>query len=581
MPQVRWIGLVVLSCCASLIGCQAEVGGSGGSRRQSIGAPVGTDSNGNPIDANGHIVPPTPGSGGTGGATATAPGAVVMRRLTRLEYDNTLRDVAGTTQSMVNGFPSEERDFGFNNNGAALTFPPTLGDAAFTAAQTAARGVVANLATHVACAPTKTPECADQFIRDFGEKAWRRPLTAEEAARLRGVFDVGNGQVGFDLGIEMVATSMLVSAPFWYRVELGDGKPVANVPNMVRPTSFEMATRLSYFLWNSAPDAALRALGTQDALKDPAAIKTQALAMLGDPKARQAVANFDAQWLQTDKTDGINKDPNIFPKWTTELRPLLNTEMTTMLSHAAWDVPNGLQDLLTTPNSFMNATLAKYYGVSGPTGAAFAPVQLDSATRSGILTRAGLLAFDGFVQTSPTLRGAYIRRRFLCGQPPPPDPQAAKMKPPPSPTVTTRQQSEAHASSAACKGCHQFIDPIGFGLEKYDAIGLYRETENGQAVDDTGNVKGMAADGSEIPSDIGAFKGAVELGQKMAASNTATDCFAQNWFRFTNGRAPDAADAATLKSLGELVRSNGGNHQELITALTQTDAFLYRPKAGS
>ncbi|MDX2053501.1 MAG: DUF1592 domain-containing protein [Polyangiaceae bacterium] len=572
MPQVRWIGAVVLACCASVVGCQAEVDSS---RRPNGGpSPVATDPNtGLPLD-------PT-GTGGTGTPGSAPPGAVVMRRLTRDEYDNTLRDIAGVTQSQAGSFPNEETDFGFNNNGAALTFPPTLGDAAFTAAQTAARQVVANFATHVTCATPQTPECADQFITEFGEKAWRRPLTAAEKTRLRGVFDVGNSQTGFDLGIEMVTSSMLISAPFFYRVEVGDGMPVPGKQNLVRPTSWEMASRLSYFLWNSAPDATLRSLAAQDALKDPDAIKAQALAMLADPRARQAVANFNQQWLQTGRMNGINKDPNIFPEWKTELRPLLRKEIDTLLERAAWDSPSGLQDILTSNTTFMNADLAKFYGVTGPTGTAFEAVQVDAATRSGILSRAGLLAIDGFVETSPTLRGAYIRRRLLCGEPPPPDPAAAALKPPPSATSTTRQRSEQHANVEPCKSCHMFIDPIGFGLEKYDALGKYREMQNNLPIDDSGNVVGMASNGAQIASDIGPFKGAVELGQKMAASTTVTDCFAQQWFRFTNGRAPVAADAPAIQELGQLVRTNGGNHRELITALTQTDAFLYRPASGS
>ncbi len=499
---------------------------------------------------------------------------VVMHRLTGTEYDNTVRDLVGTNLNLARTFPSKEVARGFDNNAFTLTFPAQLAESAYTASQQVAKRISSNLATFVPCASTPDQACARQFITSFGQEALRRPLAADEIEKLVAVFDIGNRRT-FARGIELVVSSLTISAPFWYRMEFGDGQAVPSKPDMMRPTSFEMATRLSYLAWNSTPDSGLLSAAQQDELKTPEQIQAAFARLLTDPRAHEAVANFNDQWLQISRVAAVNKDPMLFPTWKSAMGEAMGKELAMFSEQIAWNSARGFEDLFTSSASFANADLAAFYGATGATGATdtdFTAVTLDSAKRAGFFARAGFLALEGFNQTSPVRRAAFIRRRLLCQDPPPPPPNVKNTPIPPSASNTTKDRAIAHSSNPACQGCHALLDPVGFGLENYDAIGAYRSTENGLAVDGVGTI---------LQSDIGDFKGAVELGQKFSVSVQAQECMAQQLYRFAYGRSPSEQRYASVTRLASVIKATGGNYPELLRTLVTLDEFLYRPKTPS
>jgi Protein of unknown function (DUF1592)/Protein of unknown function (DUF1588)/Protein of unknown function (DUF1585) len=380
--------------------------------------------------------------------------------------------------------------------------------------------------------------------------------------------------------VQMVIEAALQSPEFLYRVEVdGAIDPSLVGPNagdqIIRLSSYEMASRLSYMIWGSMPDDQLFALADADALQTKDQIAAQARRMLDDPKARLMVDEFHLEWLDFDRTASITKDANLFPSWSPDVGRLMQEETRQFIDHAIFDDAGDLRTLLTANYSYMNSDLAAFYGVSGPVAPAgdptFERVDLDPTQHSGLLTLGSIMSIYAHTnQTSPVHRGKLVRERFLCDplKPPPNNFKA----PEPDPNATTRQRLEQHRADPACATCHNLMDPIGFGFENFDAVGRYRTTDEGLPIDNSGEI---------VQSDIdGSFNGVTELTAKLVESEDVQKCYALQWFRYGYGRAEANADACTVQTLDDAFTASGGNIKELIVALTQTDAFLYR-KAGT
>jgi len=504
-------------------------------------------------------------------AGVTSAGSSPMRRLTRFEYNNTVRDLLGDTTEPARDFAPEEQALGFNNNASVLTVSPVLAEQYMTAAEGLAARAAQNLPALLPCDPSDQQGCGRRFIESFGKRAWRRPLQPDEVDRLYAVFNQARTTYDFSTGIQMAMQVMLQSPAFLYRVETGllpeGGAAYA------RLTGWEMASRLSYMLWSSMPDDALLAAAEAGQLSTADQIAVQARRMLADPKARQAVANFHQQWLKLDKIDRLEKDATVFPSFQPELRPLLRAETATFIDFVIWDDRGDLQTLLSASYSFRNSALSQFYGEPGPSGDTFQRVELNPARRLGILTHAGILALTSKSnQTSPVQRGKFVREQLLCDQLPPPPPGVAATPPALDPTLTTRQRFAAHSQNPACAGCHQLMDPVGFGLENFDGVGKWRAEENGIAIDASGTV---------INSDVGAYSGPTDLAQKLATSDKVRACAVTQWFRFGYGRGETDDDRCSMRALKTQFAASGYNIRELLLALTQTDAFLYRKIEGS
>jgi hypothetical protein len=318
------------------------------------------------------------------------------------------------------------------------------------------------------------------------------------------------------------------------------------------------------------PDEPLFAAAAAGQLATPEQIAAQARRMLDDPKAREAVANFHQQWLDYNRIANVTKDATLFPEWTPGIAGLMREEAQAFLDDAVFGANGSLASLLTSSSGFLNADLAAFYGVVGPTGAQFEPVALDPMQRAGVLTLGSLLTINAHSnQTSPVHRGLLVRERFLCDPVPPPPPDVMVQAPAPNPDSTARERFAEHSVNPACGGCHSLMDPLGFGFENYDAMGRFRTEENGLPIDATGSITASDVDGPYV--------GVIELAGKLAASQDVESCYVKQWFRYGYGRGETVTDSCSLATLSDRFSAAQGNIKELLVALTQTDAFLYRP----
>jgi hypothetical protein len=499
--------------------------------------------------------------------TQRQPGAAPMRRLTHVEYDNTVRDLLGDDSRPSTAFSKEEIVLGFDNSATQRTMSAELAEQYLLAAERLAERATSERLDEIApCGSGESDvTCGRRFVADFARRAYRRPVSDAERDALMTTFDAGAEEGGYAEGIAYTLTRILQSASFLYRVELA-GEPGPD--EVIQLDGWEVASRLSYLFWQTMPDETLFAAAEADALSTKEAIAAQARRMIADPRARPAVLHFYEQWLQLDAIDRMVKNTDLYPAYSDALKPAMKEETRRFVEHLVWESNGTVADLLTAPYTFVDADLAGLYGVTPPSGDGFARVDLDPSQRAGILTQLGVLASNAKAsQTSPIKRGLFVRQQLLCEPLPPPPPGADTPVPEPREGQTTRERFAAHTASPACAGCHTLIDPIGFGFEHYDAIGQYRTTDGGVVVDATGAV---------ADEGIGAFEGAVELASKVAASPKYQACAATQWFRFASGREDTAEDVCTLDTLSGIVESEGTTLVDLLVGLTQTDAFMYR-----
>ena len=555
LPQ--GIKFCLLLTAAFVVGCNGSIGGGGGGER-AINDGV----------AKSLCVVDTP-----------------IRRLTRFEYNRTVRDLLGDTSNPADVLPPEEEVAGFNNQAAALTSSDLLIEQYMKVAEdVSARAVLDVDALLPDCDPglDGSDTCALSFIQDFGSRAFRRPASQAEIERLKGVFDwaVNDPDLGrFEDGIQLVIEAALQSPSFLYRPELGAETPIEG--DVVPFTSWEMATKLSYMLWNTMPDDALFAAAEADELQTKEQIAAQATRMLEDEKARDLIRNFHTQWLLLTHLDSVTKDTSIYPAFSGSLRPLWTEEIQAFVEHVILEGDGSLQTLLTADFSFMNEELASFYGgdVLDPvTGPEFRQVQLDPDRRAGFLTSAGLMATHANVnQSSPVFRGKFVREQLMCNTLPPP-PNDLVIEPPElDPNKTTKEQFEEIGANPACSGCHTLMNPIGFIFEHYDGVGQWRDQQNGKDIDAVGEVV-------QTDDIDGEYDGALELASALAASTQVQECVSSQWFRFAYNRTVTQEDSCSVEQLNDVFRSSNFNVRALLVALTQTNAFLYRrvvePDAG-
>ncbi|HEY0707128.1 MAG TPA: DUF1592 domain-containing protein, partial [Polyangia bacterium] len=313
------------------------------------------------------------------------PVATPLRRLTRTEYNNTVRDLLGVDLAPADNFPVDEIAGGFSNNASVLAVSPLLAEKDLEAAEALAAEAVKKLPTLLPCDPAAAGEepCARQFVQRFGRRAYRRPLVDAEVARLMRAYSAGRSEGTFAAGIELVIQTALQSPSFLYRFEFG--LPARAGDKTVRLTQHEVATRLSYLLWGSMPDDRLASAADAGRLGDAAAVAAQAREMLNDGRARRAVGEFYRQWLGVTTIETVSKDAAVHPEFTDELRGAMRAELQFFVEHVLWTGDRRLATLLTAPLGFPSASLARLYGVRGPVTPA-QPVTLPANERAGVLT---------------------------------------------------------------------------------------------------------------------------------------------------------------------------------------------------
>lgn len=501
-------------------------------------------------------------------AATRDPGPALVRRLTRLEYDNTVRDLIGVEVTLARStFAPEEQSLGFDNNARALQVAPLHAEQFMDAAEALSGSIVARFDSLHPC-QARDRSCAESFIRTFGRRAWRRPLGVAEQLRLLAVYDAGAEMEGapFENGVQLVTQSLLQSPNFLYRVEIG--VPLDDPPGLNRLDGFEIASRLSYLVWRSMPDDALLDAAGAGALDTPDGVAEQLGRLLEDERARHALWTFFEQWFELDEIAHLEKDHAAYPAWNDTLRMKFAEESRLFVDHVVWTARD-LRDLFAADYAFVDRSLASHYALPPVPGNDLRMVSLDDRRR-GLLTQGSLMAATSKPnQTSPVHRGVFVRQRLLCTALPPPPPDVAATPPDPDPSLTTRERFAEHTADATCAGCHRLIDGLGFGFEHFDALGRYRATENGRPVDASGEVV------STYDLD-GEFDGVGELAERLAVSEQAQRCVAVQTFRFAFGRGENPVDACAIDAMYDAYVDGEYSFQGMLDALVRSDAFRYR-----
>lgn len=545
-------------------GAGGDFGGAGG--KAGHGGASGT------LGAGGTPAGGSAGEDGSAGASepcaSPSPPPAPLRRLSRFEYDNTVRDLFGDTSHPANALPFDAYDDVSAEASTSLVegYHRLAHDFAASVA-----GTLADAAAFAGCDPESLGEaaCRDQFLGDFVTRTFRRPITADDLQAFSAVFANGRVLVGdFSGGVRAVVEVALQSPEFLYRPELGE-PATDRGPGWARPTPYEMASRLSYFFWGSTPDAALLHAAEAGELDTEDGLESQARRLLADDRARDAVGYFYLRLLHLLDAEFPAAGEPTEPRFTAEIPPLLLEETRAFTAALTLDGTSDLKALLTARYTFMNGALAEFYGIPAVTGSAFRRVELEPSQRGGLLTQASFLASNAARDvTLPSRRGWLVTSGFLCSEVPPhPTPPEV---PPPVTGQTTRERYAEQASDPACAGCHQAVDPVGFAFEHYDAAGLWRDVESGLPIDASGELV--------EPDAAGRFDGALELSALIADSPGAQRCFARNWFSFAHGRSVVDADACALEDLERAFSDQKLNLLELLVSLTKTDAFRYMPE---
>ena len=413
---------------------------------------------------------------------------------------------------------------------------------------------------------TKDDACGHQIVENLARRAYRRPVTPEEVDKLAGFIKLAqqNGD-SFDQGVRVALEAILVSPDFLFRIE-HDRDP--NDPAIHhRVNDYELASRLSYFLWNSMPDDALFTEAEKGTLHTPEVLTAEVARMTHDPKSASLIDNFAGQWLQLRNLDSVKPDPDKFPEFDGELRADMKQE-TRLFFKNMMDEDHSLLDFLNAKYSFLNERLAKFYGVDGVTGDEFRKVDLTGTPRGGILTQASVLTVSSYPnRTSVVIRGKWVLENLLNAPPPPPPPDVPSLDENKlGVTASLRQQMEIHRANAVCASCHTKMDPLGFGLENFNAIGKYRTTDGKFPVDASGTLP-----------DGRSFKNAVELEGLLAAQPQAfAQCVTEKMLTYALGRGLERYDQPAVHQIVNQLAANDYRFSVLINGIVNSMPFQMR-----
>jgi len=475
---------------------------------------------------------------------------------------------SGALAGLTASFPPETRPEGFPFDTAADTGNVTAVhiEEYLKAAERLADEVASSDGLLPCPAALMDAACARTLLEGFGAQAWRRPLEAAELDRLLGLFTAQGRRAD---GLRVMLTVLFSAPSFLYRFEVGE----AVGDGTFRLTAWETASLLSYTFWGTMPDTALFDAARAGELATDQGLEAQARRLLGDPRAENVIGEFALQWLGVEKILTTNKNQAMFPDFDVATRQAMAEETRQFVSHVVFGSSHKYDELLLADYTFANDRLAGIYGLSGVSGSALRRVTYPDGQRSGLLGHASVLAsYAHSDQSSPILRGLFVRNKLLCQSLGAPPPNAGGV-PEVDPNATTRERFRQHTADPFCHSCHQFIDDVGFGFERFDAIGQLRQVENGQPIDATGNmndVEGLYTD-TDAP-----YANEAELAAILADSQAARSCFTRQYLRFVIGELEDDADACTLRALDDRFAETDGDIQALMIAVTTSDTFVLR-----
>jgi hypothetical protein len=561
------------------VACTGQIGaGSGGDPGASGSTPgstspgdpgstMGPSGNGNPgmttnpVSSDPLAPPLDPPSSISGGQKCVSgkPGPRLLRRLSAEQLDNSVRDLFRNANAPKSDVFNDPEVLGFTGDASALLVRDLTSQQLMTYGEQVAHWAVTTVAADLTPCKEMTPACRTQFIKQFGLRAFRQPLTDDKVARYEALFATGTT---FEDGLEVTLTAMLQSPYFLYRRELGE--PDAANPGIVKLTPYEVASNISYLIARSMPDDLLLQAAADNQLGTNEQIDAQVERLLQDPKNRLTMNTFMSEWLETKKVAVVLKDPKVFD-FQDALRADMQRETAALVEDIVFTRKGTLSDLLKSDYTFVNANLAKHYGLSGVTGDDLAKV---TTTRDpGILAQGSILAgHAGITYGSPTLRGKLVRTRLLCESLPPPPANVDTNIHPPLDAKTTRAIFADHTNNPACSGCHMLMDPIGFGFENYDVVGRYRTMENGEAVDASGLINGANVK----------FNGLGELSSYLATNNDVQQCMVRFLSYSAYGALSWPDDGCTSDAITKEAAASNWSIRGVLTAITHAPHFTSR-----
>jgi len=539
----------------------------------------------------------TPGPAGVGGTssvggasaggsstTTTTPQAskpevdvITIRRLNRTQYTNTLRSLLGTKQDPGSQFPPDDLSFGFDNIGEALSLQPLHIELFESSADAVLAELFAlpasdpNRMKVLACdAQTGGHACVVSTVSAFAEKAFRRPVTEAEVTPFVSLAEAHTtaGGTAAD-GLKLALKGVLMSPHFLFKVEL-DASPTAK--DVHKLSAYELATRLSYYLWSNMPDAALFASAKSGELLTDAGLTSQVTRMLADPQAQALVTEFAAQWLNIRRVAAVKPDPTTYPTFNADLATAMQTE-TSMLFSELLNQGRPLSELLTANYSFVNATLATFYGITPPAGSGFSKVPLAGSHRTGFLMGGSFLTMTSNpTRTSPVKRGKWVLEQLLCSPPPPPPASANIAALDSGPAQSMRAKLEQHRAKEPCHSCHSLMDPIGLAFENFDGVGAYRTADQYGPIDATGTLQ-------TVNGTVN-FNGADELIPIVSNDARMAPCAASKVLTYAVGRGFTSDDGIALQNALAATDKSGQGVRGLIGSVALSESFRSRRAVG-
>ncbi|MFW5823652.1 MAG: DUF1592 domain-containing protein [Marinobacter sp.] len=491
-----------------------------------------------------------------------------LNLLTRYHYTNAVRDLVAVDASrLTENFPSESRVEGFNNNASKNHVSSRHLDEYLKAAETIAARAINDRRDQLLPCEADSDGCADEFVETFGLKAFRRPLNDDERQAYVAMFEE---EGDFDEGMEAVVTAMLVSPNFLYISELGEQTGSGEY----ELTPYEVASQLSFIYQGTIPDDSLLAAAEADQLSTPEQLEEQARRLLKSDKARTHLGHFAEQWLESDPASMGSKDPELFPRFNSEVRDAMHRELRAFVSHVVFDSTGSFEELFTADYVFVNEALAEYYELPGVTGGELQRVEDTTGTRGGLLALGAVMASHGHAnESAPIPRGNFVRSRLMCQELPPPPEDLDTTGPAPDPTQTTRERFAARTGGEDCQTCHLYINGVGFGFEAFDGAGGYRTSDNGKPVDTYGEIHGLE---SLLEESSASYDGVREMQQVLVETDSLKSCMSKQFYRFARGYIETDSDDNTLDNLNMIFANSGYDLQELMVGLTQLQTFTLR-----
>jgi hypothetical protein len=467
----------------------------------------------------------------------------------------------------VASIPIETRPAGFpfDSDADAAVVGASHVDAYLAAAEKLADSAAARVATIHPCNWDGDRDgCTRTFVATIGRRAFRRPLTGDEHDRLVGLALAAASR---DEGVATAIHAMLVSPSFLYRSEVGEADG-----DGYRLGGYELATAISYMVIGTTPDDALLAAAEAGDLDTPTGIEAQARRLLADPRARDQIGEFALQWIGGEAVLTADKRADLFPDFDAATRASLADETRAFAAHVVFDATGTFSELLTADYTVVDPIAARFYGLPAPAGG-HGVVPYGDGRRAGVLGHASTLAAHAHSdQTSPILRGLVVRRNILCEELPPPPPFAGGV-PDVDPNATTRERFAQHTANPVCESCHRYIDGVGFGFEHFDPTGAWRETENGAAIDASGDMNDVEHLGTETTAPYTTLP---ELASIVAGSRAAQSCFARQYFRFARGKRETLADRCARLAIEARFAAAGGDVRELVIQTILAPDFAVR-----